>query len=216
MMPVTRFGTTAARSRALLFSAAVAITVVSTSAAALGPPTKQHAVILRLPSAARNESSPGFVRFTTPAAWARRSIPDPAISRVSAQFGVKLASGCVAGAVASAAATISRSSAAVQLRSELPAASQPGIPRPGPVRTLAAGRTQHGNGAWRLVSPTNPDAEAFYGGALISGGRHHWAGLTVAISVSRACRTELFQRSGQPHALERLLRTITLQRAHGG
>jgi hypothetical protein len=177
--------------------------------------SNHRSVSLRLPSAARGERSFGFVTFTTPGAWTRHPIR-PHNPFFSAYFTFGLASGCATSALVNAESSITRVGALAQLRNVFQRLLEPGVPRPSPVRTVAIGRTKSGSGAWEVASSGDPNALPLGGAVLVKVGHHRWAGLNLVVDDNYECRTELLQHSGQPRAIETLLRTITLHPRRAG
>jgi hypothetical protein len=95
------------------------------------------------------------------------------------------------------------------------AASQPGVPVPPPVRTIAAGPARHGFGAWALVlPPASSESYLYYGESLIEVKSPLWAGVDVGFAPAPGCPSPLPQRDLVVAELTRLLADVSLVDAH--
>lgn len=152
----------------------------------------------------------GYVTFVIPRAWgAKYSRTDNG----DANFNFTLAPHCTASGFVHSSTAVTRKSALTQLLTELPQASQPGIPVTRPVSLLGKGALDRGAGGWALVANSGRIGFTFYGGALLKIERARWAGLIVGFAASAGCPAVLPQRATLVADLTRMLRTMHLRDA---
>lgn len=167
---------------------------------------------LKLPTVSfqhRNVSFRGFVTFARPREWTRTSGGAP-----NATFRVPVAVGCTAIAVVSPEASVTATSASVQLRKTLPAASQPGSPVAQQIRIVATG-ARAASGAWELVAPPAPtdggNSFNYYGGMLEKVAHGRWAGLVIGVTARPStCGTQVLETHAVVATVTHLLRTAKL------
>ena len=205
---------------------AVVLCAAAVTGPAVGLAAASGGIRLHLPGTSAGKKTirfGGVVTFAAPQGWVRTALPHGTNPTSQADFRVAVAPGCTALAFVTPNSTATATSAPTQLRRALPAASQPGIPVPQPVRIVAAAPRAH-SGAWELVvPPAPPDAASspdggnsfnYYGGTLLHVSHMRWAGLTVGLTARpSSCGTQVLHDHAVTVALTHLLRTATLQNA---